>query len=68
MSFLRRHRHVVSLADMLEGRLPRGRPAVAITFDDGYRSVLTNAAPILSRLGLVATMFVPTKWIAHTNV
>jgi peptidoglycan/xylan/chitin deacetylase (PgdA/CDA1 family) len=31
--------------------------AVALTFDDGYRDHLTLAAPLLSRLGLPATMF-----------
>ncbi|MGH8931371.1 MAG: polysaccharide deacetylase family protein [Egibacteraceae bacterium] len=36
-------------------RLP-GR-AVALTFDDGYRDHLTSAIPLLSRLGLPATMF-----------
>jgi len=39
-------------------RLPK-RP-VLITFDDGYRSVLTKAAPILAAYGLPATVFVCT--------
>jgi peptidoglycan/xylan/chitin deacetylase (PgdA/CDA1 family) len=36
---------------------------VAVTFDDGYRSVLTLALPILRRLGLPATVFVPTDFV-----
>jgi peptidoglycan/xylan/chitin deacetylase (PgdA/CDA1 family) len=39
-------------------RLPK-RP-VLITFDDGYRSVLTKAAPILAAYDLPATVFVCT--------
>lgn len=40
----------------------RGR-VVAVTFDDGYRSVLTHAKPILDRLGWPATLFVPTDYV-----
>jgi peptidoglycan/xylan/chitin deacetylase (PgdA/CDA1 family) len=40
---------------------PQGR-AVAITFDDGYRSVLEVAFPIMERLGYVGTVFVPTDF------
>lgn len=41
---------------------PRGR-LVAVTFDDGYRSVLTRAKPILDRLGWPGTLYVPTDYI-----
>lgn len=41
---------------------PRGR-TVAVTFDDAYRSVLELAFPVLSRLGMHATVFVPTDLI-----
>jgi peptidoglycan/xylan/chitin deacetylase (PgdA/CDA1 family) len=63
MAFLARKRQVVPLEWVVVGRLPRGRPAVAITFDDGYRSFLTTAAPILRRYEFPATVFVPTAWI-----
>jgi peptidoglycan/xylan/chitin deacetylase (PgdA/CDA1 family) len=35
---------------------------VSITFDDGYRSVLEIAKPILDRHGYPGTLFVPTDW------
>jgi peptidoglycan/xylan/chitin deacetylase (PgdA/CDA1 family) len=38
---------------------PRG-PCMAITFDDAYRSVIELAFPIMSRLGVPGTVFVPT--------
>jgi len=41
---------------------PPHRRTVAITFDDAYRSVLALAFPILDRLGLPATVFVPTSF------
>ncbi len=63
MEFLARWRRVVPLEVAVAGKLPRGRPVVAITFDDGYRSVLTEAAPVLVELGFTATVFVPTAYL-----
>jgi peptidoglycan/xylan/chitin deacetylase (PgdA/CDA1 family) len=42
----------------------RGK-AVAVTFDDAYRSVLQLGAPILAKLGMPATVFAPTAWIGR---
>ena len=39
---------------------PPAMRTVVVTFDDAYESVLTLGAPILERLGLPATVFVPT--------
>lgn len=41
---------------------PAGR-TLAISFDDALRSVLREAEPVLSRLGVPATVFVPTDYI-----
>lgn len=41
---------------------PPDRPALVVTFDDAYRSVLERAKPILDRHGLPGTLFVPTDW------
>ena len=43
---------------------PSAGPALAITFDDAYLSVLQLAYPILSELGLPATVFAPTALIS----
>lgn len=67
VAFLARHREVVALERLVEGHVTGRRPAVAITFDDGYRNVATTAAPILERYGMPATVFVPTKWIGDKN-
>ncbi len=40
------------------------QPTLVVTFDDGYRSVLEQAKPILDRHGLPGTLFVPTDWPA----
>ncbi|MBI4521600.1 MAG: polysaccharide deacetylase family protein [Gemmatimonadetes bacterium] len=48
----------ISLRELLAGPSPaRPRPLV-LTFDDGYRSFLTDAFPILADLGFHATVFV----------
>lgn len=36
--------------------------ALAVTFDDAYRSVIQLAFPVLSGLGIPATVFVPTRF------
>jgi peptidoglycan/xylan/chitin deacetylase (PgdA/CDA1 family) len=44
-----------------------GPRTLAVTFDDGYRSVLELAMPILSALGLPATVFVPTDHVGSED-
>jgi peptidoglycan/xylan/chitin deacetylase (PgdA/CDA1 family) len=58
----------LQLFDALERgtRLP-ARPIV-ITFDDGYRDVLKNAAPVLRRLGMRGTAYVITGRISNGGV
>jgi peptidoglycan/xylan/chitin deacetylase (PgdA/CDA1 family) len=65
MAHIARH-YVVLPLDELAERVRRGsapRNALAITFDDGYRSNLTHAAPILARYGLPATVFLVSGYI-----
>ncbi len=53
--------HPISIAEWraaLNGGPPLGDRPVLITFDDGYRSVLTLACPILERHGIPAVAFV----------
>ena len=38
---------------------------LAVTFDDGFRSVVERAFPILARLSIPATVFVPTALVGH---
>jgi peptidoglycan/xylan/chitin deacetylase (PgdA/CDA1 family) len=50
----------VTFSEALDGA--DGDRVVAITFDDAYESVVQRALPALSKLGLVATVFVPTAY------
>lgn len=63
LAFLAGNRQVLPLAALLNGEFEAGKPAVSITFDDGFRSVLTAAAPMLERYGFPATVFVTTRWL-----
>lgn len=56
----------VSLSDYLEftaGRKQLARKSVLITFDDGYRSFMQYARPILKDFGFTATLFVYTDFV-----
>lgn len=44
--------------------LPQG--AVLITFDDGYRDNLVNAAPVLQKHGYPAVQFVPLAYVGNS--
>ena len=67
MAYLARHREVVPLEAIVQGKARSAKPLVAITLDDAYTSVLHTAAPILSRYGLPSTVFVPTGWVGRPN-
>lgn len=59
-AWFRRHRRVLPLREALprldaSGRLPRGE--VALTFDDGFADMYTDALPVLTRERLPSSMF-----------
>jgi peptidoglycan/xylan/chitin deacetylase (PgdA/CDA1 family) len=68
MDFLAHHRRVVPLEDIIEA-IEEGRTlspgTVAITFDDGYRSTLELAAPILEHYRLPATVYLATGYVTR---
>jgi len=64
MAFLKRHANILSPDHA--GPLDAGRPNVAVTFDDAFRSVRENALPALERHGVPATIFVPTGWLGRS--
>lgn len=69
MSWLAKHRSLFPLAELARlhqlGQLPDD--AVAVTFDDGYACTARVAAPILGRIGVPATIFLPAGLIGRTR-
>jgi peptidoglycan/xylan/chitin deacetylase (PgdA/CDA1 family) len=66
MAFIAARYQPVALSrvvDWLEGRGTLPNRAVVVTFDDGYRNVFTQAAPVLKALGIPATLFVATDFV-----
>ena len=41
------------------------RLRIAVTFDDGYQSILSNALPALYERNIPSTIFIPTKFIGE---
>ena len=58
--WLARHYEIVRLRELVQ-RAERGEQlskVAALTFDDGYAGTFQHVVPILTRLGIPATMFV----------
>lgn len=45
---------------IIKGQIPVSAPLFHLSFDDGFRNLLTNALPVLQELSIPATVFVPT--------
>lgn len=70
MAYLRRHYRPVSLRRVVES-LEQDRPlerAVVVTFDDGFRDVLTHALPILREMQIPSTMFLVTSVVGNSEL
>jgi peptidoglycan/xylan/chitin deacetylase (PgdA/CDA1 family) len=63
LQFLKRSTNVVSLNDFFHGRLTSNKINVAITFDDGYKSWVSYAVPVLRELKLPAIFFISSGFI-----
>lgn len=65
IAWLKSNARLRSLDNLLEASPTSDDLQVAVTFDDGYRSVLTGAAPLLEEAGASPTLFVSTSAIAE---
>ena len=67
VEWLAANRTILSLVEFAqlhrEGRLPPN--SVAITFDDGYASVIADAVPLLEDAKAPATVFIPADLVAR---
>lgn len=61
--FLKRYTNVLSLDDFFSGKLSSDKINVVITFDDGYKSWITYAVPVLKKLELPAIFFVSSGFV-----
>ena len=71
MQFLRDNGYcTISPADviaLLSSGQTDGKKYVVITFDDGYRDFYTSAFPVLNKLGMSATVYLPTAFIKQKS-
>ena len=47
---------------------PRDRRAFAVTFDDGFATVRTYAAPVLRQFSVPGTVFIPTSFLSGDGI
>ncbi len=67
LDWLQEHCDLIRLEDVLSTAraVPRARPSVCLTFDDGYADNFEYAFPALQRRGIPATFFVVTGLLEH---
>ena len=61
--YLQQHTNVISIDDYHRGHMLSDKLNVVITFDDGYKSWITRAVPVLKELGLPAIFFVSSGFV-----
>lgn len=66
LDYLKQYHRVVTLDSIATGTAPPS--SVAITFDDGYRSVFENAFPLLSDRQLSATMYLISDVVGNEDM
>jgi len=68
MTYLARNCNVVGVEDVFDA-VHQGKPlpprAVLVTFDDAYADFAEHVWPVMQRLGLPVTLFVPTAFPDH---
>lgn len=66
MDHLQGRYRILGLQEVLAARA-QGRPlphySAVVTFDDGFRNFFTQAAPLLTKRRIPATLFLVTRWI-----
>ncbi|MFH1297880.1 MAG: polysaccharide deacetylase family protein [Bacteroidota bacterium] len=58
----------LDLKESIETAKKLPKQPVIITFDDAYENFLTHALPVLHRLKMKATLFVPVAFLGKTNL
>jgi peptidoglycan/xylan/chitin deacetylase (PgdA/CDA1 family) len=70
MRYLRKNYRILSLDELIRemGDPCNSEPAVAVTFDDGYRGLFTEAFPVLQAYEIPATVFLTIECIETGEV
>jgi len=67
MDYLKSHYQIIGLQKLAHALKHKKthKPAVVLTFDDGYSDIFFNAKPILERYEIPATTFIATDYISQ---
>jgi peptidoglycan/xylan/chitin deacetylase (PgdA/CDA1 family) len=63
LSFLHKHVNIISMDDFFNGNFSYNKINIVITFDDGYKSWITYAIPVLKEYNLQATFFISSGFV-----
>lgn len=57
LNWLKKNYNIITVEDFFEEKFLKGKPNIAITFDDGYLNNYTNAFPLLIKYNVPATIY-----------
>lgn len=68
LQFLLKNYQPISAEDLVEGRIPTGKPAFHLSFDDGLLSAYELAVPLLEQYGVPATFFLNSAFFNNRDL
>jgi len=68
VQFLKKYCHIISLEDFFKKEFRKGKPNIALTFDDGYRNNFLYAKPILEQEKVLGTFYITGLNTGKNNI
>jgi peptidoglycan/xylan/chitin deacetylase (PgdA/CDA1 family) len=68
IQFLKKYCHIISLEDFFKKEFRKGKPNIALTFDDGYRNNFLYVKPILEQEKIPSTFYITGLNTGKNNI
>jgi peptidoglycan/xylan/chitin deacetylase (PgdA/CDA1 family) len=66
--WIRENFNLISMNELVSDKIQSTKPSAAIVFDDGFKSVLTNAYPLMAEQNIPVTVFVNKSAVLYNKL